>query len=38
MLRRRQYFLPLYVGIWVGIVAAYVTAFTQPHDGLIGIL
>ncbi|HSJ64623.1 MAG TPA: hypothetical protein VK922_12085 [Gemmatimonadaceae bacterium] len=38
MLRRRQYFLPLYVGIWVGIVVAYVAAFMQPHEGMLAIL
>jgi hypothetical protein len=38
MLRRRQYFLPLYVGIWVAIVTAFVIAFRQPHLGLVNIL
>lgn len=38
MLRRRQYFLPLYIGIWVGIITAFVIAFRQPHAGLVNIL
>ncbi|HUF31026.1 MAG TPA: hypothetical protein VMM77_10270 [Gemmatimonadaceae bacterium] len=38
MLRRRQYFLPLYIGIWLAIVAAFVIAFRQPHEGLVNIL
>ena len=35
MLRRRQSFVPLYVAIWVGVVAAFVVAFTEPRTGLI---
>jgi hypothetical protein len=38
MLRRRQYFLPLYIGIWVAIVTAFVIALRQPHAGLVNIL
>lgn len=29
MLRRRQYFVPLYVLIWLGVVATFVTAFAS---------
>ena len=38
MLRRRQYFLPLYVGIWAAIVTAFVIALRQRHEGLVSIL
>jgi hypothetical protein len=35
MLRRRHYFVPVYVAIWILIIGTYVTAFNEPHDGLI---
>ncbi len=35
MLQRRQYFVPLYAAIWLGVIAAIVVAFLQPHEGLI---
>jgi hypothetical protein len=35
MLRRRQFFVPVYVLIWVLVIGAYVAAFTQPQEGLI---
>lgn len=34
MLRRRNYFVPIYVTIWILIVGAWVLAFQQPSDGL----
>jgi hypothetical protein len=34
MLARRQYFVPVYVAIWLLIAGAYVAAFQQPHSGL----
>jgi hypothetical protein len=38
MLETRQYFLPLYIGIWVGIVVSYIAAFMQPHAGIISLI
>jgi hypothetical protein len=35
MLKRRQYFVPLYVAIWIAILGTYAVAFAQPHEGLI---
>ncbi|MFQ6113837.1 MAG: hypothetical protein ACE5NG_07070 [bacterium] len=35
MLERRQYFVPLYTGIWLVVITTFVIAFLQPHDGLI---
>jgi hypothetical protein len=35
MLTRRQHFVPLYVAIWVGIVAMYLAAFATPSSGLL---
>lgn len=35
MLVRRQRFVPLYLAIWVGILALCLAAFTRPHDGLL---
>jgi hypothetical protein len=35
MLVRRQRFLPLYIGIWIGIVTAFVVALSQPNAGVI---
>jgi hypothetical protein len=35
MLRRRQYFVPIYVTIWIVIVTACAVAFQQPRIGLI---
>jgi hypothetical protein len=34
MLRRRQYFVPVYVTIWIMIIGTYVVAFQQPRGGL----
>jgi len=34
-LEKRYRFVPLYVGIWVGIVVVFVVALAQPHHGLI---
>jgi hypothetical protein len=36
MLRRRHYFVPVYVTIWIVILGAYAAAFQQPHGGLLG--
>ncbi|HET7275547.1 MAG TPA: hypothetical protein VFI91_10330 [Longimicrobiaceae bacterium] len=36
LLRRRYYFVPLYVAIWMAIIAAIVIGFTSPRQGLIG--
>jgi len=35
MLKRRQYFVPLYAAIWVAIVVTVIMAFFQPHEGFI---
>lgn len=35
MLRRRQYFIPLYAGIWVFVLTIMVAAFLTPHGGLL---
>ena len=35
MLRRRHFFVPIYVAIWLMLIGAYAVAFTQPRDGLI---
>ena len=36
MLRMRHYFVPVYVVIWIVILGGLVTAWRQPHQGLIG--
>ncbi len=38
MLRRRQYFVPLYAAIWVLVLSGYCLALTGPHAGLVSIL
>jgi hypothetical protein len=35
MLRRRNYFVPVYVLCWILIIGAFVIAFMNPHSGLI---
>jgi hypothetical protein len=35
MLMKRKQFVPLYVAIWMMIIATSAIAFTQPHKGLI---
>jgi hypothetical protein len=35
MLEKRRRFVPLFVGIWLAIIATYVIAFSQSHEGLI---
>ena len=35
MLKKRQYFIPLYVAIWVLVITTIIIAFFQPHEGLI---
>jgi hypothetical protein len=35
MLRRRQYFVPVYVTIWLLILGTYALAFSQPTAGLL---
>ena len=35
MLRKRQKFVPLYVAIWLAIIATIVIAYIQPRDGLL---
>lgn len=35
MLRRRHYFVPVYVAVWLVIVGAYVVAFGQSRTGLL---
>ncbi|MFQ5707055.1 MAG: hypothetical protein ACE5HO_06365 [bacterium] len=35
MLRKRQYFIPLYVGIWLAVITTIIVAFWGPHHGLI---
>jgi hypothetical protein len=37
MLRRRQYFIPLYAGIWILIIAGFVLALTGTRQGILGI-
>lgn len=32
----RYYFVPVYVAIWIAIIASIVVAFVQPHSGLLG--
>ncbi|HEX6070974.1 MAG TPA: hypothetical protein VFZ18_14160 [Longimicrobiaceae bacterium] len=36
MLRRRHYFVPVYVAIWIAVLGSYAVAFSQPHQGLLG--
>jgi hypothetical protein len=38
MLRRRQYFVPLYAGIWILVLTGFYLALTRPHTGLVSIL
>jgi hypothetical protein len=35
MLKKRQYFVPLYIAIWLAVITTFVVAFVQPHEGLI---
>ncbi|MFQ5772247.1 MAG: hypothetical protein ACE5HX_17055 [bacterium] len=35
MLRKRQYFVPLYASIWLVVIATIIVAFFQPHQGLL---
>lgn len=35
MLTKRNKFVPLYVLIWIGIIACFVLGFLGPHDGLL---
>ncbi len=34
MLRRRQYFIPVYVAVWIAILGTYAIAFIPPNEGL----
>jgi hypothetical protein len=34
MLRTRQYFVPVYVAIWLAIITTFAVAFRPPNDGL----
>ena len=34
LLRKRYYFVPVYVAIWVAIAATFVIAFRSPNEGL----
>lgn len=38
MLRRRQYFVPLYAAIWIAILTGFYLALTGPHTGLVSII
>jgi len=38
MLSMRQRFVPLYVLIWIGIIASFVLGFMGPHDGLLSFV
>ena len=38
MLRRRQYFVPLYAAIWILVLTGFYLALTRPHTGLVSIL
>lgn len=38
MLRRRQYFVPVYAAIWIAVLAGFYLALTGPHTGLVSIL
>ena len=35
MLKTRLRFAPVYAGIWLAVIAAFVIAFAQPHSGVI---
>ncbi len=35
MLQKRQYFVPLFVGIWIAVITCVIIAFATPHTGLI---
>lgn len=35
MLRRRQYFVPVYVAVWIAIIGAHIVAFRSPGTGLL---
>lgn len=38
MLRRRQYFVPVYAAIWALMLLGFYLALTRPHTGLVSIL
>jgi hypothetical protein len=38
MLRRRQYFVPLYAVIWILALTGFYLALTGPRTGLVSIL
>jgi len=33
--KQRQFFVPLYVLIWIAVITTIIVAFVQPHEGLI---
>ncbi len=33
MLKKRQYFVPLYVAIWLGVIATFIIALMHPRNG-----
>jgi hypothetical protein len=35
MLKKRQFFVPFYIAIWLAVITTFVVAFVQPHEGLI---
>jgi hypothetical protein len=35
MLRRRQYFVPVYVAIWIAVLGSFAVAFAQPRGGML---
>lgn len=35
MLKKRQYFVPLFVAVWIAVITTIIVALIQPHQGLI---
>ncbi len=35
MLQKRQYFIPLYAGIWLAVITTIILGFAGPHEGLL---
>ena len=35
MLKKRQYFVPVYVAIWVAVLGSLAAAFMQGNDGML---
>ena len=35
MLQKRQYFIPIFVGVWIAVIVSVIIGFLTPHSGLL---